>query len=371
MRIDNCTHALNAHLKRLERVSVATNQSLASNIAGDGAFMEWATLLRSVKNPSTKVDGETVSGPHSFSSDPRAIGQIVNLEHDLLKHGTTMFVSEPVMAVVSAASQTMEAEPLFETDLLAPSGLLVFESPLEVVDLHPVTGQPDENYIMHIRAIGWVITEMQKRDGTMGTGILLIPYTDLEGRLRTLTIHESLGTSQQDVQELTAIQKERGDHLIPCDFMPWAFGVEWVNGNAVWNEEAQTFDGLVTSVCQQRLFFLALMRFAWQQIVVPRRETAVRQSRRAAERQMTQPDLDQGVSVLRLRREIEFQRTHGEGIPLRWRVVVRGHWRRQWYRSLGEASDPASHRLIWIDPHIRGNDELPLRESRKVTAIIQ
>ncbi|MBM4574954.1 hypothetical protein GS896_25650 [Rhodococcus hoagii] len=44
----------------------------------------------------------------------------------------------------------------------------------------------------------------------------------------------------------------------------------------------------------------------------------------------------------------------------RW--VVRGHWRRQWYDSLG------THKPIWINEHIKGPDDAPLVVKEKVIA---
>ena len=45
--------------------------------------------------------------------------------------------------------------------------------------------------------------------------------------------------------------------------------------------------------------------------------------------------------------------------------VVRGHWRHQYYRSLD------THRVIWIDPYVKGPEDKPLKPSATVFAVIR
>ena len=85
-----------------------------------------------------------------------------------------------------------------------------------------------------------------------------------------------------------------------------------------------------------------------QRIVSNTPAVVSRQVRRQAERKNLPP-----VRVLDLRTP---QRASEGSFSREWhhRWVVRGHWRRQWY--------PASqtHKLIWIDPYIKGPDDKPL-----------
>ena len=82
--------------------------------------------------------------------------------------------------------------------------------------------------------------------------------------------------------------------------------------------------------------------------------------------------------VLRLRRITDpFYRSEGTGVGLDKRIKVRGHWRRQYFPSLGHARhadgtmNPASHRLVWIDEHWRGPEDAPLGPLHHATSVVR
>jgi hypothetical protein len=82
--------------------------------------------------------------------------------------------------------------------------------------------------------------------------------------------------------------------------------------------------------------------------------------RRTARAQLPERD----VMVLRLRRsEHDPQVQVGVGREYTCRWPVRGHWRQQWYPSVQD------HRPIWINQHIKGPDDAPLRGGERVTMI--
>ena len=58
----------------------------------------------------------------------------------------------------------------------------------------------------------------------------------------------------------------------------------------------------------------------------------------------------------------EQRRDQAGGGPIDWscRWLVRGHWRNQFY----PASD--DHRTIWIEPHVKGPDDKPMKSSKVV-----
>lgn len=67
--------------------------------------------------------------------------------------------------------------------------------------------------------------------------------------------------------------------------------------------------------------------------------------------------------LLRLRRAATVQGAPSDDAAAReftCRWMVRGHWRQQWYPSRGV------HRPIWINPHIKGPDDKPLRTGESV-----
>ena len=66
----------------------------------------------------------------------RAVG-LVNHEWNVLNEAETHYVSHNIMSTVRAAAEQCGDEPLFPTDLPCPNGLIVFEYPLTIPDLHP------------------------------------------------------------------------------------------------------------------------------------------------------------------------------------------------------------------------------------------
>jgi hypothetical protein len=81
-----------------------------------------------------------------------------------------------------------------------------------------------------------------------------------------------------------------------------------------------------------------------------------------------------------LRREFEAEqsgRSETDGFYFDHSWIVRGHWRRQWYPSLGPARNPDgsfnqdSHRLTWIEAHQSGNPMAPLVIGHEVTSAVR
>lgn len=89
--------------------------------------------------------------------------------------------------------------------------------------------------------------------------------------------------------------------------------------------------------------------------VVARPERSVR--KRADRAGLTHEPL---VRVIELRRKEARHRDGDAHEAVEWSCqwLVRGHWRQQWYASLGR------HQPKWIAPHIKGPDDKPLRPSR-------
>lgn len=74
------------------------------------------------------------------------------------------------------------------------------------------------------------------------------------------------------------------------------------------------------------------------------------------------------VGVVKLRRSIRDQHGAPNGSARDWSCQwpVRGHWRKQWYRSDGE------HRPRWIMPYIKGPSDKPLKDaSERVMVVVR
>ena len=108
--------------------------------------------------------------------------------------------------------------------------------------------------------------------------------------------------------------------------------------------------------------YATAMIFMRQKILVPHRERTSRAERRRASREGREPE---DVFVIRLRAteaRVRAAETQG-GVEWSRRWIVRGHWRNQWYPSLG-INQPK-----WIGPYIKGPDGKPLLEPEKLFAV--
>lgn len=58
-----------------------------------------------------------------------------------------------------------------------------------------------------------------------------------------------------------------------------------------------------------------------------------------------------------------YEETAKHGFSSRW--IVRGHWRNQWYASLG------MHKPIFIHPHVKGPEGTPVKNPQKLIALMR
>lgn len=336
-------------------------------------------------------DGSTVSTqrdhPRDWSNQYnllRGIG-LVNVEWEMLNKAETHYVSHHVMSTVRAAADVADDEPLFPTDLPCPDGLIVFEYPLTIPDLHPETGEIVEGLEMPIRAIGWHQQQISARfsDGgelTHQDGIFYALYTDEES-FKTLfipSVREHLG--EAEYQEHVSTYDARRDPLWCVDTSGWMFGRSWRRSPATQPREAFGQGEIHDTVAKVRRFILALFRFEWSRILTPQIYKPSRPEQKRALRAGLRLQ-DGYIKVLRLRRHVEMEargeRVDPDQLAYDHQWIVRGHWRRQWFRSLGPARNADgsfnhdSHRLVWIEPHVKGNPFGELVVGHNVTAVVR
>jgi hypothetical protein len=120
------------------------------------------------------------------------------------------------------------------------------------------------------------------------------------------------------------------------------------------------FSGGVTFEKERRpdmfraLCYLLRQRVAEESTVMPDRAARRRYAREGKEPPPVRVISIRGASA------------HGGGDGSReyvHRWVVRGHWRRQWYRSI------QAHRPIWITPYVKGPEDAPLLGGEKVYSV--
>lgn len=336
------------------RDQIVSGRIKPADHTGMNAMAEHLGILRNQK--FTGIPDGTEQGQTNLMATMATLA-----EEKCMRGEPTTFISGDIVDMLEVASETLECEPLRTTDIISPCGFIYLERPL-VVEIGSEHYNGSEGETVGIRAMSWRTSDnVLANDGTNVGGLCVYIYSDA-GCLRYIT---------------------GGKHLIPSvipdstlrllDTSGWAYNQPWREP-----EEGESFgwDGNVVvaapDVVIQRNFMLSLFRFMWQELLVRERPTAgelPRSIRRGATRTL---GLEEPITILKLRRtRTSSGATTGDGSRLDHRVLVRGHWRNQYYPSLGHVDSPESHRLIWIEPHVKGPEGADFKTKPKATAVVR
>jgi len=305
-------------------------------------------------------------------------------EYEDLALSETHYVSGNVMASVTAAAESAEAEPIFPTDLPCPRGLMVFEFPLMIEEVGD-GGTLDPTTLIPVRAISWSSHEITKLhdDGTISEspGIRYVLYNSFDSMdFDDATVGIEVGGKNKDRQISDVVKATQDLQYWVIEQSGWSFGSKW--SDAGWIATDEMTEGQVHgSAAFLRRWLLSYFRWTWQRIIVP----TVHRPNRAEMRRGLRGGLtmeDGYIKVMRLRREVEHTARFDRGeesdeFTFDHQFMVRGHWRRQWYKSLGPAKNPDgsfnhdSHRMVWIEPFIKGNPYGPLIIGHDVSAAVR
>lgn len=231
--------------------------------------------------------------------------------HDLVVAGTERF---PEGAVLNAS--------LFPT----MSGFVQLEQ--------PITKVTEDGFTVDVRAMSWV---------TVGT-------SEPDGPPVGACFHIFATVNPRDYRKLPQF-----DHWPP---FPWQ-EVFIRFGSGVSAKDSDALGNWVVSFC------IAFLSFVQQKILIA---TKHRLRRSEARRVSRRPEDAPEVRVVTLRAAVRPRRDDdGEGnVEWRFRWLVRGHWRNQWYPKAEE------HRLIWVMPYVKGPEGKPLRSpSDRVFAVVR
>jgi hypothetical protein len=246
-----------------------------------------------------------------------------------------IWIDDPMMTLVEAAAEGFKPEPLLETDLLTPNGLLILPKPLWLRTNVP--GRHDLNWSV----AAWYAT---------ANGVRLSLYHDST---------EPDGLDEAADAEGLHPEKLKNVRWIPTHGVAWRFG-EMHPG--AWDDQVD-----VHRECQ------AIWRLLNQTLAVHTRERPPSPFVKRAQR--LNP-LREHVTVVRLRRpRPEYNRPDEPG-HVEWthQWIVGGFWRWQWHRdddqdgTCGHVdadgipchATGGRHRQIWISPFVKGPEGLPL-----------
>lgn len=379
--------ALQFHLDLYDKVSGLWKYALAhvgQAVAEDDLPFGLLQRIRLLSSSDTADRVRKDGGDIDQAIFDAAVGGLY-AEYEDLALSETHYVSHSVMASVQIAAESADPEPIFPTDLPCPRGLIVFESPLMLSDVGE-DGALDPDTEVPVRAISWATHRVTKihDDGTKteGDGIRYVLYNSFDSYdFEDAEIYDD--KREENIPKATrerVIEASRELGIWVIETSGWSFGSPWGDGG--WIKWDDMPEGQVhSSAAVIRRFLLAYFRWTWQRIIVP---TTYRPKRPEMKRGLRGGlTMEDGyIKVLRLRREVEHTARFDRGeesdeFTFDHQFMVRGHWRRQWYKSLGPAQlpdgsfNPDSHRLVWIEPFIKGNPYGPLIIGHDVSAAVR
>jgi hypothetical protein len=271
----------------------------------------------------------------------RESGWLANAARGQIDRAEPFFVSPDVFEMVEAAAESFEPEPFRATDLITTTGFVLLPRSFYVTD---VNGRRNG-----CRAFSWGPCESTgpRTDEALrmigaaapATGTYLLLYSDTndpndDGYEEMQMVREGWGTSA-------------GYAL--WHISPWWFGQDAPQIDDYSDEFAAYIGARQLWTWIQSFFRLSMQQIVTANYSIPSRPYA-RRAKRAGR--------DPGILVMQLRRSSQvhhFDDDEGEGPDWQYQWLVRGHWRNQWYPSLGV------HRQIWVTPHIKGPEDKPFK----------
>lgn len=242
-----------------------------------------------------------------------------------------VFVEPDMMTVVEAAVAGFLPEPLVDTDLITPNGLLILPRSLSMLDRNGKT--------ITWRAACWFT-------GVTDPGVRL-----LDEGIHLVLLHDDADPDSFDIRVgsdgfTTYKRLIKGAPLLPTHISTWDFG-EMHPATTAESTEA----GIAAGMTVQRQF-QGIMRLLQQHLAEVGKQRPPRDYLKRAKRANLPHE---HVTIVRLRRPAQ-ERDVDEPTTVHWshRWIVGGHWRNQWYAST------QMHRQIWISPYVKGPEELEL-----------
>lgn len=274
----------------------------------------------------------------------RQFAEMVDHETDELQlvllpviHGECYYWSREMLNVVQAAAESLpDSWSLMQSHIPSVSGFFYFNTPL---------GKGEQ-------AFGWSVLSVESN-----TPVAVL-HTSTDGTMPDFnTVALTIFVKNPD----PAFSRP-----LPCrttisvgeSLRDWK--LEAVRHAATINADVSEFSDYYENI---RLFGTMLC-FIQQRILVPSRWDVSRATRRRIERYY--PQREPVINIVRLRSTIH-RSPEGPNELVDWtcRWIVRGHWREQWYPSLKK------HQPKWITLYIKGPEDKPLKDPRRLFAVVR
>lgn len=256
----------------------------------------------------------------------------VTIAFNCLKFGLPFFWTKATTDLVLAASKKLPDDCIFKReDLLCERGFMLFDKPFAEYDVTDHPGNKGETNKMRkqvCRGIGFDLH--QQNENILGYVRFMDQYFD------------------DSAEDLELIPATPGHLTLGSNLK--RIGDDYFRNikNAKVIEDYDYFR-----------FFVAALLFLNQKILTVKNHPPSRQQRKIA---LRENEVLRDVNIVTLRRNSPEYHASKQAGFVEWSCqwAVRGHWRNQFFPSEDK------HKTIWIDPHIKGPEDKPLRVSSTV-----
>lgn len=290
----------------------------------------------------------------------RLLGQ----ERARLAAAELFYVTEDMTRLSLAAAETLPVHNLHPEDIPAETGFVVFAEPIGAYQPDPLAGTPSDigaaaSDVVTIVAASWGPLN-GVLEGDPGVWITLWSASDPVTEIPMVMKHRGMSRSEAEAFYRRTRAELNWDNELVNRFGAAGIAIKDSTsaGTVVHAEEFDKTHVGWEQIKNTTFAWGQVVRAAWLLMTQPG-ITAVdeqplsRTMRRRAEREGYNPN---AVRVVRIRDQADTPHREQPGersYQVRW--TVRGHWRNQWYPSRGE------HRPVWINPHVKGPQDAPLR----------
>jgi hypothetical protein len=294
----------------------------------------------------------------------REAARLLEQERGRLAGAELFYVTEDMTRLALAAAEALPVHNLHPEDVPAETGFVVFAEPIgaylpDALADAPADVTADTAGVVSIVAGSWgplagVVA------GDPGVWITFWSASDPAAEIPLVMKYRSMSRSEAEAFYRRTRAELNWDNELVNRFGAAGIRIKesTPSGTIVHGEDFDKTHVGWEQVKNTTIAWGQVVRATWLLLTQPGVTTVDEQPlsrtiRRRAEREGYNPN---AVRVVRIRDRADTpHREQDTDRSYRVRWTVRGHWRSQWYPSRGE------HRPVWINPHVKGPQDAPLR----------